>query len=142
MAMAAELIDLMRSLTNIMEDESLLLVSPGRMAGVAELAAAKGRLVGQMEAELVRLSREAPDWLELISDETRGQLSEAARALQDASTVNVQVLERQIELSVDMMAAIAAEAQRATGKRNTAYGACGGMAGMSLPAPIAINARL
>lgn len=140
--MAAEIIDLMRSLTNIMDDETLSLAEPGRTSGVAELAAAKGRLVAQLETELVRLRRETPDWLELIAPEVRAQLAEASAALRDASTVNARALERQIELSVEMMAAIAAEAQRVTGKRSASYGANGALAGMSLPTPISINARL
>jgi hypothetical protein len=41
-----------------------------------------------------------------------------------------------------MMAAIAAEAQRATGKRSATYGAAGALGGMDAPAPISINTRL
>lgn len=141
--MTANLIDAMVSLATLMEEESEKLARSPYLPELGEIAGAKLRLAGRLEAEVARMKREHPDnWLEEVDAETREQLADASRHLRDASTVNAQILSRQIELSADMMAAIAAEAQRLTGSRSTIYGACGGMAGMDTSSPISINTRL
>lgn len=140
--MAAELIDLMLSLYHVMEEETQLLAKPGRRVALPELAAAKVRLVGQLDAEIVRLKRETPDWMDLVEESTRDQLTDAAGKVRDASAANAEILERQIEFSIELMGAIASEAQRVTGKRNTTYSKSGGVATIELPAPISVNARL
>jgi len=140
--MTAQLIDAMVSLTALMEEESEKLARKAYVPEIGEIAAAKLRLTGRIEADFARLKRESPDWAEKLDEEERAQLSDASRNLRDASAVNQQILSRQIELSVEMMGAIAAEAQRLSGTRSTTYGACGGLGGMDAPAPISINARL
>jgi flagellar biosynthesis/type III secretory pathway chaperone len=141
--MTAQLIDAMVSLTHIMEEESEKLARVPFFPELPELATAKLRLTGRIEAEVARMKREAPDdWAEKLDPEMREQLAEASRGLRDASTINAQILKRQIELSSDMMGAIAAEAQRLTGTRSTTYAACGSLFGSDGPAPISINARL
>jgi flagellar biosynthesis/type III secretory pathway chaperone len=141
--MTAQLIDAMVSLTALMEEESEKLARKAYVPELGEIAAAKLRLTGRIEADVARLKRERTDnWAEAIEPEFREPLAEASRNLRDASAVNQQILSRQIELSVEMMGAIAAEAQRLTGTRSTTYGACGGLGGMDAPAPISINARL
>jgi rRNA maturation endonuclease Nob1 len=141
--MTAHLIDAMASLTLLMEEESEKLVRKPFLPEIGEIVSAKLRLTGRIEAEVARMRRENPDnWLAGIDDEAREQLADASRTLRDASTTNAQILSRQIELSAEMMAAIASEAQRLTGSRSTIYGACGGIGGMDAPAPISVNARL
>ncbi|MEP9359790.1 flagellar protein FlgN [Sphingomonas sp. KR3-1] len=141
--MTEQLIDAMVSLTQIMEEESERLARGPFFAELPEIATVKLRLTGQIEAQVARMKREAPDdWADKLSTEEREELAEASRGLRDASTVNAQILARQIELSTEMMGAIAAEAQRLTGTRSMTYGACGGLGGMDAPAPISINARL
>jgi flagellar biosynthesis/type III secretory pathway chaperone len=141
--MTEQLIDAMVSLTQIMEEESERLAKGPYFAELPEIATVKLRLTGQIEAHVARMKREAPDdWAEKLEPEVREQLAEASRGLRDASTINAQILARQIELSTEMMGAIAAEAQRLTGTRSMTYGACGGLGGMDAPAPISINARL
>jgi flagellar biosynthesis/type III secretory pathway chaperone len=141
--MTAQLIDAMVSLTALMEEESEQLARKAYLPALGEIAAAKLRLTGRIEADVAKLKRERPDdWAEAIEPELRAELAEASRNLRDASAVNQQILSRQIELSVEMMGAIAAEAQRLTGNRSTTYGACGGLGGMDAPAPISINAKL
>ncbi len=140
--MTAQLIDAMVSLTALMEEESEKIARKAYVPELGEIAAAKLRLTGRIEADFARLKRESADWAEKLDEETRQQLSDASRDLRDASAVNQQILSRQIELSVEMMGAIAAEAQRLTGTRSTTYGACGGLGGMDAPAPISVNARL
>jgi flagellar biosynthesis/type III secretory pathway chaperone len=129
--MTAQLIDAMVSLTHLMEEESERLAREPFFPELPEIANAKLRLTGRIEAEVARMKREA-----------REELAEASRCLRDASNVNQQILKRQIDLSADMMGAIAAEAQRLTGSRSTTYAACGGLMGTDMPAPISINARL
>ena len=140
--MTVQLIDAMTSLTALMEEESEKLARSPYLPGLGEIAAAKLRLTGLIEAGFARLKRENADWAASLDAETRTELADASRNLRDASAINQNILSRQIELSVEMMGAIAAEAQRLTGTRSTTYGACGGLGGMDAPAPISINARL
>lgn len=140
--MTADLIDAMRSLTALMVEESDQLVRTARVRHHEEIADAKVRLVGRIEAAIAKLKREQDDWLGTLDEEAHAEFVEASQALRDASAANAEILSRQIEISVEMMAAIASEAQRLSGKRNEIYGATGGMTGMAMPAPISINTRL
>lgn len=140
--MTAQLIDAMVSLTAIMEEESEMLARTPYVPTMGEIANAKLRLTGRIEAEVAKLKREHADWTQSVDDEHREQLAEASRALRDASVVNQEILSRQIELSAEMMAAIAGEAKRLSGTRNMTYGACGGLGGTDGPAPISVNACL
>lgn len=141
--MITQLVDAMVSLTALMEEESERLSRSPYIPELGEIANAKLRLAGRIEAEIARLKRENPDdWLDTLEPEAREMLSGASRSLRDASLVNSRILSRQIELSAEMMAAIAAEAQRLTGSRSTTYSACGGIGGIDAPAPISVNARL
>lgn len=141
--MITQLVDAMVSLTSLMEEESERLVRTPYIPELGEIANAKLRLAGRIEAEVARLKRENPeDWLETLDPDARETLADASRALRDASIVNSRILSRQIELSSEIMAAIAAEAQRLTGSRSTTYSACGGLSGLDAPAPISVNARL
>lgn len=140
--MIEELLDHMSSLTAIMEEESDRLVAPGRVPDLSAMAAAKTRLVGALEAKMAQLSRERPAWMEELEEADRRRLAAAVAVLRDASLVNADVLERQIELSTELMAAIAQEAQRLMGTRKASYGAHGGWLGVDLPAPISLNTRL
>ena len=140
--MTEQLIDAMQSLTALMEEESDRLSRGGFVPEIGEIANAKIRLTGCIEAELARLKRQSPEWPETLDTDARQALSDASRELRDASTVNADILARKIELSSEMMAAIAAEAQRISGSRSTVYGASGGLGGMDIAAPISINARL
>lgn len=141
--MTEQLIDAMVSLATLMEEESAKLTRSPYLPELGEIAGAKLRLAGRIEAEVARMKRLNPDdWLAEVDEEAREQLADASRHLRDASEVNAEILSRQIELSAEMMAAIAAEAQRLTGSRSTTYGATGGVAGLDVSAPISINARL
>ena len=140
--MTAQLLDAMVSLTALMEEESERLARSPYLPELAQIAEAKMRLTGRIEADFARMKRECPEWVDTLDEETRAQMTDASKNLRDASAINQQMLSRQIELSVDMMGAIAAEAQRLTGTRSSTYGACGGLGGMDAPAPISVNARL
>lgn len=140
--MTAELIDLVVSLTAIMEEETGRLLSPGRHSDLAEMSAAKGTLVAALETRNAKLNRERPDWQAQLGPEERTHLAARVRELSDASILNARVLQRQIELSSEMMAAVAAEAQRLTGARNATYGQGGALSRTDQATPISLNARL
>ncbi|QIG79698.1 flagellar protein FlgN [Stakelama tenebrarum] len=140
--MTDTLCDAMHSLAALMEEETEILTRSPFTRELPEIANAKIRLTGRIESEVARLSREAGNWMEVLDAEARALLTEASLRLRDASAVNARVLSRQIELSVEMMAAINAEAKRLTGTRSQTYGARGGLQGIDAPAPISINAKL
>ena len=140
--MANDVLDLMLSITALMEEETAKLATVVRFPEQGEIVDAKARLSGRLSTEIARLQREEPEWLEALDLDVREALTEASRHLHEASLVNARVLERQIELSTDMMAAIANEAQRLTGRQSETYGALGGLALRDDGAPIAINRKL
>ena len=140
--MTNEVLDLMLSITALMEEETAKLGSYVRFPEQGEIVDAKARLTGQLSSEIARLQREEPEWLDALDLDVRTALSDASRHLHEASLLNARVLERQIEFSTDMMNAIAAEAQRLTGRQSETYGAYGNLSMRDDGAPIAINRKL
>lgn len=140
--MALELIDLIRSLAAIIDEETDKLTSRMRHPDLPEMVAAKARLTGQLETRLAQMARKQPDWLERADPELLDQLAAAVGLLREAASANAAVLERQILLSTELMEAIAMEAQRLIGARNATYCAGGALIEMDRNAPIAINTRL
>ena len=138
----ADLTDIVLSLTAIMEEETGRLLQPGRHADMVEMTAAKGQLVAALEARGAALARERSDWMEQLEPSERLRLAGLVRDLNQASILNARVLQRQIDLSSEMMAAVAAEAQRATGARNATYGQHGALSRTDQATPISLNARL
>ncbi len=136
--METDLLDLFRSLASICEEETGLLRC-GRRGAVAGLVQAKTRLVGSLDSEIARLDRTSPGWREALDAETRGELADLASRLRDLCAENGAVLRRQIELSSELMAEIAADARRRRGGRSEAYGASGAMTATSVAVPISVN---
>jgi len=139
--MTTDLLDTITSLTSIIEEETDLLGHPRRYPDLAEMANAKSRLVANLELQTARLCREDAKWMEELSAEKRQQLAASIAVLRDVSEANGQALERQIELSTDLMASVAAEVQRLMGTRNATYGAHGGLCQLEQATPISLNAR-
>lgn len=139
--MIDNLIDVIASLTLIMKEETDQLNAHGKNGSLAELAAAKLRLVGVLESELARIQREDDDWVDALDEACREKLFATLFALGDASAANTAVLERQIDLSVELIGAIATEAKRLAGRSTTTYGVCGDLSMVEPPAPISINSR-
>jgi flagellar biosynthesis/type III secretory pathway chaperone len=137
--MQTDLLDLFRSLASISEEETLLLAH-GRRGEVAELVQAKTRLVGAIDTEVARLDRTRADWRNALPADTRAELAELAARLRDICAANGAALKRQIDLSNEMMAEIAADARRRHGSGSAAYGASGAMAGAGAAVPISVNA--
>ena len=140
--MTDHLLDLIRSIVILMEEETARLTSGARTPDMAETAQAKVRLVAALETANAKLARENPKWMEDLSDEEREPLREAVAALREASTANAAILKRQIELSNEMMAAVTHEARRLAGTRSTTYGAAGNVQRVAGAAPISVNTKL
>lgn len=139
--MPNEMIDIMTSLTLLMNEEAERLRGRERALDLAELAAAKARLVARLEEILARRNRHQPQWTDEMDEETRTRLTESLAELRSASAANASILERQIDLSMEMMSAIANEARRLAGNRAYTYGASGDLARMDLATPISFNTQ-
>jgi flagellar biosynthesis/type III secretory pathway chaperone len=140
--MTHELTDSIESLVALMREETERLLSPGPVGNLEEVAAAKARLVGWIEARTTQLGREQPDWLDRLEPEERQALNEVMGELRDVSAANANALERQIQLSVEMLEAITAEARRLSGTRTEIYCPRGGVSRIQGATPISINAQL
>lgn len=140
--MVSEFIDTIRSLATLMREETQRLLSPGPIGDLGEIASAKARLVGWIEARTVHLEREQPDWHERLEAEDRDALTEVLTELRDVSAENAKALERQIHISVEMLDAITTEAKRLSGTRSETYCARGGVSRVDLATPISVNAQL
>lgn len=136
------LIDTIDSLTCVMEEESDSLALYGRCPGIAELASAKSRLVDMLEGGTAHMFRQSPGWIEALPQDEREVLSTRVGRLRDAAAVNADVLQRQILLTGEMMAAVGVEMQRLTGRRSEAYSALGHVSLREANAPLSINYRL
>ena len=88
-----------------------------------------------------RLEREQEHWADAIEEAVHARLLEALLALGEASAANAAVLERQIDLSVEMIGAISTEAKRIAGRSTTTYGARGDISSFDAPVPIAVNSE-
>jgi len=139
--MIDNLVDVIASLTLIMREETDQLNAYCKTSTLGELAAAKLRLVGVLESELARIEREEADWLDTLDDSVRDQLFATLFALGGASAANAAALERQIDLSVELIAAIATEAKRLAGRSTTTYGAAGNIAQFDPASPISVNSE-
>lgn len=139
--MASNLVDIISSLTLIMSEETDRLNARERGRDLAELAAVKIRLTGLLEGELARLNRTQPGWADIMDEETKAALSNGLIALGEASAANAAVLERQIDLSVELMAAFEAEARRVSKSRAETYSANGILAPIDPATPISINSE-
>lgn len=139
--MSEALIDLMTSLTDIMNEESELLRGREQLGSLSELATVKARLVGQLEEAMARQNRLEPQWAQELDEETRHQLKDCVEALRDASAVNADILERQMTLSSELLGAITNAARKVAGNRTFTYGAEGHLATAELPTPISFNSE-
>ena len=133
--------DTIESLISLMREETATLLSAGPRRDIEALAGAKVRLTATLESQLAALDREQPGWRETIA-ETSADLAAAIAELQEVSTENATVLRRQIDLSRDLMDAIAAEAKRLVGTRSQTYGATGGLFRQDVSTPISVNTNL
>ncbi|MEN9932284.1 MAG: hypothetical protein RIS17_857, partial [Pseudomonadota bacterium] len=103
-----EMTDAMASLTILMKAETEALQAPLHGdADLAEVAAAKIRLTAVIERCVAQLHREGPDWMARLTDADRQQLMGAIEALDTAASRNRDMLERQLQLTGDLIDAVA-----------------------------------
>ena len=136
------ILDKAQSLASVMTEETAALNQRGRYADHAEMVAAKRRLVAQMEAEIVRLNRETPNWLRDLDADQDAALTDAMGTLRDAAASNATVVKRQLALSNDLIEAVAGEAKRLTGNGECSYRDTGTMMLRDGTSPISVNTRL
>jgi flagellar biosynthesis/type III secretory pathway chaperone len=134
--------DTIASLVRLMQEESAVLQSAGPRHDIDAIAGAKLRLTAALEADLALLGREQPDWHDALPAEGRAALAADMAELRTVSEANATILRRQIELSRELMDAIAAEAKRLAGSRTQTYGASGGIFCVDGSMPISINTSL
>jgi flagellar biosynthesis/type III secretory pathway chaperone len=140
--MIDDLIDIIDSLTLIMEEETAALDGSGRHPQQRELVDAKLRLVAALEVRVSQIARGDIDWQGNLDETTRALLLQTLARLRDAAEPNARLLSRQIDLSTEMMGVVANEAIRLAGKRGVTYGAGGGLARTNVSTPISINTSL
>lgn len=140
--MVDDLVDVIASLTAIMEEEIDRLAVPGAFPDLAELVGAKLRLAARLEMQVAQRTRAAPDWLAALAADDRARIAAAMRVMNEAARCNAEILERHIALAGEMMAAVSGEVQRLIGARNATYGARGALCQLERGVPIAVNARL
>ncbi|MFM9977332.1 MAG: flagellar biosynthesis protein FlgN [Sphingomonadaceae bacterium] len=140
--MASDFIDIVTSLATIMEEETARLLAPGQHGDFAEMAAAKIKLAAALELKTAEHARTQDAWLDSLDADARDELAAAIRNLETAAAANARVLERQIDLSIEMMATVATEARRLSGMRSAIYGASGVLSRTELATPISVNASL
>lgn len=140
--MIEDLIDIIESLTLIMQEETVRLQSRPGNRNAAAMVEAKLRLVAALEVRAAEVARQGSDWMDAIDPDLSASLSRALAALCTVSGPNRAIIKRQIELSTEMMEVVAAEAQRQSGARSATYGALGAMHRTARPSPISINTSL
>lgn len=140
--MIAELQDTMTSLTALMNEEVVLLGAAGEIGRLNAVAAAKGRVTATLESQIAALERTEPDWRSKAAPDELAALAQGLEQLQQAAVANAGSLARHIDLSRELLDAVAVEARRLSGARAETYGASGGLRHLDLPAPISINTSL
>lgn len=138
----AALIDTMIDLIRLMEEESEALAISGPRAATEALAQAKVRLASRMEAHCATLHRLNPDWMMALEGDDRLAFSETSEDLHRAATVNSAVLERQIELSTEMLSAVGKELERVTGRGGATYSWRGAVRRNRSRPAMSVNSRI
>ncbi|MBB6124320.1 flagellar protein FlgN [Sphingobium subterraneum] len=141
-SVVVEVMDTLYALIRVIEEESERLAVSGPVADIAELALAKARLAGRLDEIGARQARENPRWIEALPEGERGALMQAIEELNRAAVVNSDVLERQIDLSSELLGAVGKELERLTGRRARTYGRRGKVRQAHAQIPLSINTRL
>lgn len=131
-----DLPDLVASLVELMETETAALLAGARCPDHDSLVAAKLRLTGQLEAALAAQARTG------VIAAADADLAAALDRLAAAASANAAILRRKIDLSDELLAAVAGEVQRLHGARSATYGQQGRIASLDLPAPLSVNRAL
>ena len=79
------------------------------------------------------------------SDELKclaAEFADALGQLREVAEINARTLARHIDLSRDLLDAVATDARRLAGSRQETYGAAGHISRVDEPVPVSINTRL
>lgn len=136
------ILDTIHALIGVMEEESETLALQGPTEAIGPLADAKARLVARLDTQVATLTRAHGNWQDALPPDARGVLIAAYEDLHNAGVVNSDILERQIALSSEMLAAVGLEIERLTGRGAKTYGRCGGVREDKGKAPLSINTKL
>ncbi|KQN90173.1 hypothetical protein ASE95_15915 [Sphingomonas sp. Leaf231] len=139
--MIVEMADLVASLTVVLKDEAELLRRRAGNNELRELVQLKLRLVGMLELAIAQHARDGGEWLTFEDDEMRRDFLELVEALNEAANANAAMLERQLEITTEMIAALAMEARRVVGRRASTYRVQGDMTPADIAPPISFNDR-
>lgn len=137
----AALIDTMIDLVRLMEEESEALAVSGPRAATEAMAQAKIRLAARMEAQCAQLHRLDPRWIEALEGDDRRSFAEVNEDMHLAATVNSAILERQIDLSSEMLAAVGQELARVTGRQGATYSKRGKVRRARSSPPVSVNGK-
>ncbi|AXK43686.1 flagellar protein FlgN [Erythrobacter aureus] len=140
--MISKLLDISNSLAELMRGETADLEGTGHHVDHEEISNAKLRLVANLEAEIARLNREHPEWLNALTDEDRATLSQVMQGLRDTAAENQVILKRHLDLSTELIDAVSDEARRVTGKGGVSYQSSGALAAQDKSSPISVNTQL
>ncbi len=139
--MIVELVDLISSLTTVLAEETELLRRRADLVEIREMVLLKQRLVGLLELAIAQQIRAHGDWLSQEDQETRDNFVPLVAALNEAASENAAMLERQLEITTEMISALADEARRVVGRRASTYRAAGDMTPMDVAPPISFNTQ-
>jgi len=103
------------------------------------MAVAKIKLATALKLKNAGQAPTRTESLGTLDEEMRGQVTAAILHLGEAAEANARVLERQIDLSTEMMATVAKEARRLSGMRSAIYGVSGILSRTELATPISVN---
>ena len=137
--MIDRLTDVLESLLLLMDEETRHLRDSPFGSALPELAATKVRLVGQLDQMTAAYGRSTAGGDRALDDAQRTRLADLLARLEATSAANAAALERQIDLSVEMIGAITTEAKRLAGRATATYGAQGHLSRFDPTMPIAIN---
>jgi flagellar biosynthesis/type III secretory pathway chaperone len=136
------LLAMAEGLERIILRETEVLERPGLPQGLAALADAKARHAEKLEAAVAARRRQDSGWPASLPVEERQALAEGFRRLNAASEANGIVIERRMRLSAGLLEAIAAEAQRLSGRRSRTYSNGGACTDTRQATPISVNTSI
>lgn len=136
------LLGLAEGLETIIRRETEVLERPGQPQGLAALADAKARHTERLEAAVAARRRQDADWPSSLPAPEREALADSFRRLTEAGELNGAVIARRMRLSAGLLDAIAAEAQRLSGRHMRTYSSGGTCTDTRRATPISVNTRL
>ena len=137
----AALLDTMIDLIRLMEEESEHLALSGPRGNIEAIAQAKIRLADRLEAQCAALYRLDPVWMEALDGDDRRAFTETNEDLHRAAAVNSAILERQIDLSAEMLRAVGMELARVTGRGGATYSRRGAVRRTKSSPPLSVNEK-